>query len=212
MGKTLKEYQNDISEAEKLLADAQKEYREAAMRAFDEGRMEEFISGAWREIHSDSGVKVYCDQCFTISPNAVKHERCPKCGAHMGNASVVYRKVEQTPTLIKINEQSRPENALSVSDKPSLDTDKTVQNVGRPSKPPLTALDCVGDKRGDCAQKIIKEFHDNKMTYSDIGALTELSTSSIANWATRQSTPRDGAFHKLCKAYKDYFGKEYVLR
>lgn len=205
--RTLKELQADISEAEKMLADAQKEYREAAMQAFDEGRMEEVSFGEWRERHFDGGVKIYCNQCYTISPQTLWHERCPKCGARMKNAKIAYKKVE--PPTADYNSF----NTASSNDKPTESvTTLTAKPLSEPNKGEMKAEDVVGDSRKEAASGIIKAFRENKINYNGIATLTGIPVSSLYNWGCGQAAPREEAYKKLCKAYKENFGREYMVK
>ena len=199
MSRTLKELQESIAEAQALVADAEKEYREAAMQAFEEGRLEEIVYASWREIYSETGKKVYCDACFAISPQTLYHERCPHCGAKMRNAQIVYHKVE------------RPNYLKTVIDKlPQTEEKKAEVNTTSKEKSGKKSQDAAVERKKDIISGIIAAFHNDKITYKALAELTGLKESNIQNWASRQSAPRDYAYATLVKAYKDYFGKDYA--
>lgn len=210
MSKTLKELQESIAEAQALVADAEKEYREAAMQAFEEGRLEEITVGSWREIHSEKGVKVYCDRCFTISPQALRHERCPHCAAKMSNAQIYYHTVEKPHYLSNIIEKTRDNGLATAVATPNENTTTTLTS----EEVKVASVDCAaiatGEERKEMACGIIKAFKKEGIPYKKIGELAEITESCIANWAVKTGVPRDKAYNRLCNAYKDYFGKDYA--
>lgn len=197
---TLKEHQEQIEAAEALVTEAKEAYREAAMSAFEEGRLEEIIYANWREIYGEAGVKVYCDACFSISPQGLRHERCPHCGARMRNAQIVYHKVQ------------RPSYLKTVIDKmPQTEEEKAEAKTTSKKKSEKKSQYAAVERKKDIISGIIAAFHNDKVTYKALAELTGLKESNIQNWAVRQSAPRDAAYTTLVKAYKDYFGKEYKV-
>ena len=197
---TLKEHQEQIEAAEALVTEAREAYREAAMSAFGEGRLEEIVYANWREIYSEAGKKVYCDSCFVISPQTLYHERCPHCGARMRNAHIIYHKVE------------RPDYLKTVVDKlPQTEEKKAEVNTPSKEKSEKKSQYAAVERKKDIISGIIAEFHNDKVTYKALAELTGLKESNIQNWAVRQSAPRDAAYATLVKAYKDYFGEEYKV-
>lgn len=200
MEKTLKELQAQIEEAEALAKEYQEEYKQAALKAFDEGRLEEVLEAEWCEIHGDGYVKVYCTRCFSISPSGLKHDRCPACGARMRNARIVYKKVEKTPalveTLAKKVSQEKPLEVSSISDK----------TAGRP-KDKATAPNI----HGEVAKGIINAFMRKGVSQGKLAKISGCSQGAISQYHLGKIAPHKASYDKLCDAYRGYFGEDFSM-
>lgn len=96
-------YKKSVEEAEALLKDAKNDYVQAVIKAIESGNFEEISKATWREVTTMNGGYVYCSNCGAISPNKVKHLRCPNCGARMDNFNALtrfHKVAPQTETVI----------------------------------------------------------------------------------------------------------------
>ena len=189
--KALTSCQDEIKIAEELLAKANADYKAAALEAFEEGRLEEIIEASWREIHSESGVRIYCDKCFVISPNALWHERCPHCGAHMTNSRIVYKTVERPSFLQEVNEKVAPQ------------APKEKVHIKRPQKEDMI-------ERAVDLQSMYKEITDRQISQSDFAKKAGIPQSSFSQYVSGRVSCNDERYERICAAYKECVGHEFV--
>ena len=187
----IKSKMDAIRLAEEMLAEAKEDYKQAAMLALEEGRLEEIQFGNWREIYSESATKVYCDKCFAYAPNALKLERCPHCGARMKNALISPVFVERPKFLNEVNE-----------------TAPVTETVKKEKLKP-------GDKkylRAESAKQMLHELRYNGFGQYKTAKRLGVDQSSISAWERGKVVPREKVFLALCDYYKECFGKEFVLQ
>ena len=179
----------DYLAAQKLLEETKKEYTEAIVEAAESGEIEAVIRGTWKERSGISGLKVYCSECRAISPNAVKHERCPHCGAIMSNSSIVVRFVESTI----VEPKSIPDFTVTVVEKKH--RSKTIDNE-------LVKREVIA---------MLKDLKSFGMTYTDIGAKINYDYSGISKWAKGKLGISQEKLDALRALYKETFNREVEI-